>query len=233
VNEYERRRIIDQLTVENEIRSALDKKKSEAGSRFWAWTNNNLALLVIGALLTGVLVPLFQTNQENIKWTRQNKYDNLKYRIDSTRAAMKELTLTHAYVAEVIATTRSRKIDDSNAEKASSEGTDKFTEIQKQRFQQNAKFVGALDLLEENEREIVRDKFNHYLSSVEQMIIILRRQSDEIKLATSHDQEAVKDSQLADALTSLMSDINANYEGTIKLLSAYLHALEEQGEKYY
>ena len=55
--------ILTKLAIEREVREQLARQQSEQGAppkkSRWAWLESKLALLVIGAIVSGVLVPVF------------------------------------------------------------------------------------------------------------------------------------------------------------------------------
>jgi len=97
LSDEEKQQIIEKLAFEKEVRGSLQKTDngtSPPGS--FAWLESKLGLLLIGALLSGVLIPTFQCTQETFKWTRQNFYDNIKFQLSIIREGLKEFILIHA-----------------------------------------------------------------------------------------------------------------------------------------
>ena len=179
-----------------------------------------------------MLIPIFQTTQETIKWTRQNRYDILKYRLESARSAMKELALTHAFMAEAFERKRAFQSDKLLTEKAREDYRTQGVEMQNRRFQQNARFVGVLGLLDGSDRDAARLAFNTYLSSAQQLIYVV----DVLALARASfnpELDKKEEDKRQAALRSLTNDVDAHYERVLGVLKAYLNRLEEQGEKYY
>jgi hypothetical protein len=232
ISDEDRVKIAERIRAENEIRKELAESEADKKASRWSWIENKLSLMVIGAILTGILVPTFQATQESIKWARQNQYDNLKYRIEAARSAMKELTITHAFVAEAFE--RLRVLGAYGSKK----GADRekyeppIVEMHNRRFQQNARFVGALGLIDEKDREVIQICFNDYLSAVQQLVAIFEAIADE-KLRAGDGSNAKEVDRLQKAQGSLSQDVDKQYERTLKMLNAYLHRLEVQSEKYY
>ena len=71
--------IVTKLAIEREVREQLAKQQAEQNApprkSRWAWLESKLGLLVIGAIFSGVLVPVFQYTQERVKWHQQNRYN--------------------------------------------------------------------------------------------------------------------------------------------------------------
>lgn len=231
ISDKDRAKIVERIRAENEIRKELAESEEDGKKNRWAWVESKLSILIIGAILTGVLIPTFQVTQETIKWTRQNRYDNLKYRIDSARSAMKELTITHAFVAEAFERVKIVSADDSGS-KDREEYKSQIVEMHNRRFQQNAKFVGALGLIEENDREVIQQSFNEYLSSVQQLVSVFEAIA-ETKMKYRTDSNANNEVKFQKAQDSLSKDVDKYYEQTLGMLKNYLHRLEVQSEKYF
>ena len=232
ITDEDRDRIVERIRLESEVREELAKTEAKVEPSRWAWVESKLGLLVIGAVITGVLIPFFQTTQETIKWTRQNRYDVLKYRLDSARSSMKELTLTHAFVAEAFERARAFQRGARDIEKLRAEYRVQSLEMQNRRFQQNARFVGAIGLLNEAERDAIRRAFNIYLSTVQQLMNVL----DLIvsaRFSSDKNTNNKKKDNLRDSIQSLTEDTNTNYEKILRLMKDYLRRLEKDGEKYY
>lgn len=232
ITDDDRERIIERIRVESEVRKQLANDEAATKPSRWAWVESKLGLLIIGVVLTGVLIPLFQATQETIRWSRQNRYDNLKYRVESARSATKELTVTHAFVAEAFERARVVSGESPIREEARQNYKGQVLEMQNRRFQQNAKFVGTLELLDETTRESITKAFNVYLSSVQQFMQVLEiiAQPNATVNGAPDDQSGRKREV---ALTSLAKDVDENYERILAMLKMYLHGLEVQSEKYF
>ena len=227
----ERERIVERIRIESDVRKQLEKDEATTKPSRWRWAESKLGLLIIGAALSGVLIPWFQATQESIRWTRQNRYDNLKYRLESVRSSMRELTLTHAFIAE--AYERVKMIEGKSPARENELQSYKVQvlDMQYRRFQQNAKFAGALGLLDETIREPVRIAFNKYLSSVQQYMHVLELISKQ-KFTLNGVHDPLGEKHIV-ALDSLSNDVNTDYKRTLELLKSYLYVLEKQSEKYY
>jgi hypothetical protein len=73
----EKERIIERVKFEENIRGELgdtDKRPS-------SWWNSKIALLLVGSLITGVLVPWFQFIQNRLEWHRQNSFEYTQFRL--------------------------------------------------------------------------------------------------------------------------------------------------------
>lgn len=231
ISDEDRAKIVERIKAENEIRKELAESEGGKKNRC-SWLESKFSLLIIGAILTGVLIPTFQATQETIKWSRQNRYDNLKYRLDSARSAMKELTITHAFVAEAFERVKTVSADDSGNSDAIKKYKAQTVEMHNRRFRQNATFVGALGLIEEKDRDVIQDSFNEYLSSVQQLLSVCEAIA-ETRMRYRTGRNADDEAKLQKAQDSLSKDADKRYEQTLGMLKNYLHRLEVQSEKYF
>lgn len=227
ITDEDRALILERLRAETSIRKQLAQEEPDDPPRRSSWVESKLGLLVIGALLTGVLIPLFQATQETLKWTRQNRYDNLKYRLDSVRSAMKELTLTHAFVAEAFERARLVRMDAPVSAQALKQYRLQILDMHNRRFQQNARFVGSLDLLDDTDREGIQLTFNEYVSAVQQFNNVTE---ELVSLSSANDKKALT---LQNAQVSLSKDVSVNYERTLSMLTMNLHRLEVKSEHFF
>ena len=65
ISEEEKNHIIEKVKFENEIKKELSPPRK---IKKWPWLENKLFLLMIGAIITGILVPFFQSTQKKIDW---------------------------------------------------------------------------------------------------------------------------------------------------------------------
>lgn len=100
-----REQILLRLRVEQEVRDQLALQQEQAGPPAppppWSWLDSKLGLLLLGALITGVLVPSFQFTQESLSWTRQNRYDELKLQRAGIHESLRQFLAAHAQSSEL------------------------------------------------------------------------------------------------------------------------------------
>ncbi len=144
---------------------------------------------------------------------------------------MKELVLTQAFVAEAYARMRTAQSNLSKTDISHEKYRIDGLEMQNRRFQQNAKFVGSLGQLDENEREVVRSAFNNYLSSMQQLLVVFDTTATRSPLSDP-ELEKKESEKLAAAADSLGVQVESDYEKTFSILKLYVHRLEKQGENY-
>ncbi|HET6670519.1 MAG TPA: hypothetical protein VFH15_09825 [Pyrinomonadaceae bacterium] len=239
LTEEEKNRIVERVQFEAQIRKDIqpaatdDNKPSKL-----RWLDSKLGILLIGSLLTGVLVPVFQYTQETIKWKRQNRYENVKYRLGMMRDGMKEFVFVHAFNAE--AYERIRPFAESQVVQKKDFETyfSQHVEMQNRRFQQNAKFASLLIYFPEKDRANLRETYNDYLTSVQTYMGKLER-TVQIRYALSQsprpDQKEVLQlefQELIQSLDSLLEVINQKYDGVLQIMKEQIGGREDESESY-
>jgi hypothetical protein len=165
----EKARVIERVQLEQELKKTLDPAK---GASRWAFLESKLGLVLVGFLLTGVLVPGLQYFQETIKWQRQNRYENMKYRLGLMRQCMAEFVLLSAFTSEAYLKAepllgRAEPLDS----KDQAPYLAQRIELQNRRFQQNAK-VSAL-FVHFKAKDALDKDFNAYLRVVSEYMTAL------------------------------------------------------------
>src|SRR5262249_23018184 len=98
---------------------------------------------------------------------RQNRYENVKYRVGVMREGIKEFVFVHEFIAEAYeharplletSTVSQKEIDDYNRQQF---------ELQSKRFQQNAKFASLVIYFPETDQGNLRKTYNDYLAQVQ------------------------------------------------------------------
>lgn len=175
ISEEDKTQIRERLELESLIRRGLAEEEAYAQKTFWAVFESKLGLLIIASLISGILIPLFQYTQESIKWSRQNRYDNLLYRLKMVRNSMNEMTLVHTFNAETYERSHLLLFDETTDSKNIAEHKKKIVEMNHRRFRQNAKFDAALIHFPDKKRKEINNAFQLYLSSSQAFINLLQQ----------------------------------------------------------
>jgi hypothetical protein len=148
LTEEEKERIIERIEFEQGLRKTLSEKDQSSDEsligNLWEKAGSGLGLLLIGAVVTGILVPIFQNRQKTLEWERQIRYENVKYNLDMRRECLKEFMLVGTYLSQSIELVgpykNEQRIPDSDFQQIRT----KILELQDNRFKQNAKVVAML-----------------------------------------------------------------------------------------
>jgi len=82
--------IIARLELEQAIRLSIAEKNKSPVAR-WSWLNSNIGLLLLGAGVTGLLVPAFQYTGKTFDSRRQDRFETLTARIQAMRDSHRDL----------------------------------------------------------------------------------------------------------------------------------------------
>ncbi len=239
LSEEEKNRIVERVQFETQVRKEVQSAgKDEQKPAKYAWLETKLGLLLIGSLLSGILVPLFQYTQETIKWKRQNRYENVKYRLGMMREGMKEFVYVHAFNAEAYERIRPF-VDNPNVEKKDFDNySSQHIEMQNRRFQQNAKFAAYLIYFPEKDRGGLRETYNDYLTSVQTYMGQLERMVQlRYELSQSPKSEALAELQkefgeLTQKVDGSLGVINQKYDSVLQIMKQQIGGKEDETESY-
>jgi hypothetical protein len=231
ISDEEKARIISQVRFENLIRKELkNEEQKETKPTRWSWLHSKLGLLLIGALISGFLVPLFQYTYETIKWTRQNRYDNIKYRLEMVRSGIKEMALVQSFIAEAYERTRplfkSKVLDPKTVNLYRS----KMIEMHNRRFFQNAKLFSYLSYFTEKQQKVINFYFEKYLSSVQAYMALLDTMiisGDEMSMNAKGEKI-----DFGKKINLLIKQINEDYDEIMSIMQLYLKELEDESEQF-
>ena len=132
LSEEEKKHITEKVLFEKEVGQQFTRS-------FWFnLLDSKIALLLIGALITGLLVPTIQRHQEAREWNRQNRWAKINFQLEKMRECLRELTYLHAYAGEAYGIVESFLETDSLKHGDYEEFEQQYLDLQKRRFRQNA-----------------------------------------------------------------------------------------------
>jgi hypothetical protein len=215
----------------------MSSSEAEQASSQSRWYESKIGLLLIGSVLSGILVPLFQYTQETIKWKRQNRYENVKYQLGMMRDGMKEFVMIHAFNAE--AYERIRPFAENTTVNAKDFETyaSQHLDMQNRRFQQNARFAAFLIYFPENGRGNLRETYNDYLGAVQdymgnlEKLVQVRSGLVDSKIADKSGLQR-EFQQLQDKIDSGLVLINQKYEEVLQMMKQQIGGKEDESESY-
>ena len=228
LSEENKKEIRQRLEIENMIRMELAEETANSPKSFWAFFESKLGILIIASLLSGILIPLFQFTQESIKWSRQNRYDNLQYRLKMVRNSMNEMTLVHAFNAEAYERSHLLLFGTTTDSKALSGYKKGMEQMNHRRFRQNATFVSTLIHFPDEKRKQIKNAFQLYLSSSQAFINLLQETALSKEAPHVDNWERTVNTSLA----SLQKTLNRYYLEIIDHISQQLGVLENESERY-
>jgi hypothetical protein len=165
----------------------MNKNNEDQSKKSWA--NTKLGLLIIGAIISGILIPTFQYTQRFFEWRRQNQYNsysenlqNKKFLLSKFIESMSHLAESHEILIDFYISKDKINIDRNKL-------LEKLTRIQAKRFQVNTE-ISFLILLTGNNK--IKTEFTNFLKINQEYIykskkIITELNDDSISKETFDD----------------------------------------------
>jgi hypothetical protein len=198
------------------------------------WWESKLALLLIGAAISSVLVPWLQYFQKNLEWKRQQRYDRTNYRIQLMREAYREFALLGTMPGE--AGERSRLcVGESPVSAPQYEDCRKqFVEVQNRRYAQAGKVIPLLSHFPEGSKLL--ELFHKY---VRQSSEYMRRLEETLLLngcakgaARCEGRRNVAEAleEAAETEEGAFSELNVLYEVVLARIREQIEEVEKRNE---
>lgn len=237
-NEQIRKEISARLEIERQVREQLcniEDQSAATKKSHWAWLDSKMALLVIGAVISGVLVPTFQFTQEKINWHRQNRYDSLDRQLGSIRESLKQFIAVQGLSAELY-NLGLEILDTSSAALLQARQEDRheeFRALRTQRVQQNATFAATVFFFPTRSREPIREAWNDLLLPAQKLETIVGNLLHE-SAQGSNDKVPRKPTanEIAVQLDVSLAEVNHAYERVLAMLRQQLQEVEHESTKF-
>jgi len=223
LSDEEKAHIVDRVQFEAELRKALKSGDASAPSK---WYDSKVGLLLIGSLITGLLVPVFQYTQQTFSWRRQNRYDNSKYRLSMMRDCLREFVSLSAYAGEAYERAEAALKKGRLGPKDLDAYQMQYVDFQNRRFQQNAKVSSQLIFYDK--REEMSSIFNRYIGDASEFVrmlheMVLAKQSTNSGRRGSREEGRNVDAGIL--------KLNRSYQLLIDEMKRQISALEVENEK--
>jgi len=236
-----RNEVLTRLEVEREVREQLARQHGEPGASTgksrWAWLDSKLGLLLIGAVISGVLVPTFQFTQEEIRWHRQNRYESLERQLDSMRESLKQFIAVQALSAELydlglaVLETPTTTADPQRLEQWRKD----FRALQARRVQQNAAFAATVFYFPTESQPAIRSAWNDLMRPAQQLQTLVGDLLDGMgqgPAGTSPAGRSPDPNEVAVQMDINLAEVNQSYERVLALLRQQLVEVENESAKF-
>ena len=223
ISKEERDRIVEKLRIEQELREQLSPKKEERRSKWW---EGNLALLLIGSLLTSLVVPWLQYTQKNFEWRRENQFENVKYRLGEMRQALTDFIVLWAFVSEAYERSRPFLLRPLTTAKEGADFQTQFIDLQNRRFQQNAKVVSLM--INFKDYAALNTRFQDYLVHSAAYF----RRLEELVRAKASSTTTDASPQSPDEIDQMMKRLEALYVVVSNQIREEIGRTEDESQKY-
>ncbi len=233
--------ILLKLQIEREVREELARQQSDqttqAKKTRWAWLESKFGLLLIGAIISGVLVPTFQFTQEEIKWHRQNRYDSLERQLGSIRESLKQFIAVQALSAELydlgleILETPSAEVERPQLEQWRKD----FRALRARRVQQNAAFAASVFYFPTGSQQSIRRAWNDLMRPSQQLQTLVGGLLEENKTGAGKKVTAgmpAEPNEVAVHLDTSLAEVNQAYERVLSILRQQLTEVERESSKF-
>ena len=224
-----KREIVSRLQLEAEVRKQLKLEESEgAPPKSWLRSSmeSKLGLLVVGAVLSGVLVPTFQCTQERIKWRQQNQYDALQRQLGSIRDSLKQFVEVQAVSASLYNLGMSLLEGRATSADERAKKREELRTLQQQRIQQNAAFASSIFYFPADFQERIRAGWNRMIVPIQKLdgtVATLLEQGGK-------EQATIRDAPLE--LDSRLAEVNGAYDDLVSMLQDRLRKVENASSRF-
>ncbi len=225
--------ILQQLRLERQVREELERRtEGPPEKKRFAWLESKVGLLVIGAVVSGVLVPAFQFTQETIKWMRENRYNALTRQIDDMRNSLKQLIAAHALLAATynLGLAVPDELMQKDAARAQ-EARGHIRDLRLQRIQQNGTFASTILFFPRSAQADIRKAWNDYLGAADRLQYTV---DNSVRIGMGPGGRA-RDEALNDVLRQLDTQVpecNRRYESVLALLQASIEEVQRESASF-
>ncbi len=236
LSENEKLQIIDRVKLEIDIRNELISKEVKPKTH-WDRLNGKFVLLVLGSIITGFLVPMFQKHQETLEWQRQIKYDRVKYELSMMRDCLKEFIISTAFVSEAYERVKPL-LNKKNINKADfNQFNRQFIEMQNLRFRQNAKVLSlviyyreAASTLASINNYIISS--TNYLRTIEKYVQNKHCHSEDPNCGTDVQQLNKNDLNMLEHEIKAFANLSILFENAIAKMQDEISKFEYENENF-
>jgi hypothetical protein len=233
--------ILLRLNIERDVRETLRRQQNEESAPVkkssYAWLDSKFGLLLVGAVISGILVPTFQFTQEEIKWQRQNRYNALDRQLGNIRDSLKQFIAVQALSAELydlglaVLDARSAGVDGPQLEHWRKD----FRALQSRRLQQNATFAATVFYFPTESQQPIRTAWNELISPSQQLQTLVGNLLEENRAALGKKVALGKignPNEAAAQLDTSVTKVNQVYEQVLLMLRHQLIEVERETFKF-
>jgi hypothetical protein len=227
-----RNEILTRLAIEREVREQLARQNADPAppkKTRWAWVESKLALLIVGAVVSGILVPVFQYTQERVKWRQQNDYDSLVLQLTNMRESLKQFIAVQVLSSELYSLGLEVLRAPPTSEPAVIEQWRReLRELQKRRVAQNGAFAASVFYFPAGAQPRIRAAWSRLIGSAEAMQGLIADALDKHGTA----QSAPVRNAAATSLDEQLHKVNESYEMLLAMLRQELLAVEQESSEF-
>ena len=226
VTDDEKKHIVEKVEFENEV------KQQATGFSWFTLLNSKLALLFVGAILTGILVPSFQHLQEKREWRRRTLWANTNFQLEKMRECLREVTYLHAYGGEAYEIIEPLFAADSLGHDDYEAFEQQFLDLQKRRFRQNAT-VQSLIVYYSNASDLdklfkaYKQTFHRLMSAMKTYMMVKNCRSTPTKCSRSEGHKVDLNNIKMQIREKIPEQLVRDYESIISKMKKDIKATED------
>ena len=168
-----------------------------------SWVNSKIGLLVIGALLSGIIVPTFQYSQKFFEWKRANQYQIYQSDIKSRKLLLNKLIESMSYLAEINELFFDFSIEREKSSSLIRINIETISKIQAKRFKINTEINY---LIAETGIDSLQPLYDKFLSLNQKNIIVIKT----VITGNGNEKSRVK-REKTDQVKELTKEINESF----------------------
>jgi len=154
----EKEHIIERVKFEEKIRCEFGHEVKRPIS----WWNSKIALLLIGSLITGVLVPWFQFIQNRLEWRQQNAFEHTQFRLENARNCLREFVILQVSIEQILGYPHSQRETIQIETNQAGQLIINFVELKKELLEQSARVLPLFMYF--NEAETIHSDYQNYVT---------------------------------------------------------------------
>lgn len=226
--------VLTKLSIEREVREQLARQQGEQrapGEKGkWAWLESKFALLLLGAIISGVLVPTFQYTQERVKWHQQNRYDSLVLQLTNMRESLKQFIAVQALSSELyeigldVLQAPAGSLDTAQLEQWRKD----LRALQQRRIGQNAAFAASIFYFPPDSQLAMRAAWNDLIGHSEEMHGLIYG----VLETSAKSDNSVDRNELATQLGENLSKVNGAYDQLLTMLRQQLLEVDRETSRF-
>ena len=234
LSEEDKEKIVEKVRFEKSIREKLN---SEDKPKRFFWLNSKLFLLLVGALMTGILVPRFQQVQKELEWKRQNQFENINFRLGKMRDCLTGFVHLSTYMSEAYEIVKPLMDKDSITDDEHLKFEQKYLDLQNRRFQKNAQVRSlVIYFIERNTVErLVKDYVNYssyYMRELKRFIEIQSCLSGEKPCEQGNTSKQIRNKLKSGLEMNMMQSMDVRHTRCIGKIMEEIERVEDESKEF-
>ena len=235
LSEEEKAHIIEKVQFENAIKKELSP--TEEPKRY-GWIESKIGLLLIGALITGILVPTFQYTQKLWEWKRQNQFANLTFRLNVMRNCLREFNYLSAFAPEAYERIKPILKGKKLTSKEYNDLERQYVDLQNRRFVQNAKVKSLMVNFKDTKdfQKLFEEEYSNALSLYMRCVreyIALTSYASGLTPYSQENNVVARLDELKKQINTKLTELKESHRKVIAKMKEEIGRAEDEGNKKF